>query len=59
MAEQEVIPFWGPEQLELFELMTQAVDPEECVAAAMQEAAQGKQQWRDQDQQHQAYREVR
>ena len=39
MAEQEVIPFWGPEQLELFELMTQAVDPQECVAAAMQAAA--------------------
>ncbi len=39
MDEQEVIPFWGPEQLELFELMTQAIDPEERVPAAMQAAA--------------------
>ena len=39
MDEQEVIPFWGPEQLELLERMTQAVDPEERVPAAIQAAA--------------------
>jgi SAM-dependent methyltransferase len=39
MAEREVIPFWGPEQLALFELMAQAIDPEERIPAAMQAAA--------------------
>ena len=28
MSESETIPFWGPEQLELFHLMAQAIDPE-------------------------------
>lgn len=39
MKESEVIPFWGPEQLELFALMTQAIDPEERISATMQAAA--------------------
>lgn len=39
MKEGNVIPFWGPEQLELFALMTQAIDPEERISAAMQAAA--------------------
>lgn len=38
MDEQEVIPFWGPEQLALFELMAQAIDPEQRIPAAMQAA---------------------
>jgi ubiquinone/menaquinone biosynthesis C-methylase UbiE len=39
MKNGQVIPFWGPEQLELWHLMTQAVDPEEQIPAAMQAAA--------------------
>ena len=39
MDEREVIPFWGPDQLALFELMAQAIDPEERIPAAMQVAA--------------------
>jgi ubiquinone/menaquinone biosynthesis C-methylase UbiE len=39
MNEGKVIPFWGPEQMELFALMTQAIDPEERVPAAIQAIA--------------------
>jgi SAM-dependent methyltransferase len=39
MSNGQVIPFWGPEQLELLHLMTQAVDPEGQIPAAMQAAA--------------------
>ena len=39
MDKQQVIPFWGPEQLALFELMAQAIDPEERIPAAMLAAA--------------------
>jgi SAM-dependent methyltransferase len=39
MSESETIPFWGPEQLELFHLMAQAIDPEGRIPAAMQAAA--------------------
>jgi SAM-dependent methyltransferase len=39
MSESEAIPFWGPEQLELFGLMTQAIDPEGRIPAAMQATA--------------------
>jgi ubiquinone/menaquinone biosynthesis C-methylase UbiE len=39
MDKQEVIPFWGPDQLTLFELMTQAIDPEQRIPAAMQATA--------------------
>jgi SAM-dependent methyltransferase len=35
MSEKPVIPFWGPEQLELFNLMAQAIDPEQHIPAAM------------------------
>jgi ubiquinone/menaquinone biosynthesis C-methylase UbiE len=36
MSESQVIPFWGPEQLELLDLMAQAIDPEQRISAAMQ-----------------------
>jgi ubiquinone/menaquinone biosynthesis C-methylase UbiE len=39
MHEREVIPFWGPEKLDLFDLMARAIDPEERIPAAMQAAA--------------------
>jgi SAM-dependent methyltransferase len=39
MSESQAIPFWGPEQLDLFHLMTQAIDPEGRIPAAMQAAA--------------------
>ena len=39
MSESQAIPFWGPEQLELFLLMTQAVDPEGRIPASMQAVA--------------------
>jgi len=39
MSENPTIPFWGPQQLELFELMAQAIDPEERIPAAMQTLA--------------------
>ena len=39
MSDGEAIPFWGPEQLELLHLMTQAVDPEGQIPTAMQAAA--------------------
>lgn len=39
MSESEVIPFWGPEQLGLFDLMAQAIDPDGLIAAAMQAVA--------------------
>ncbi|MEJ2732840.1 MAG: class I SAM-dependent methyltransferase [Anaerolineae bacterium] len=39
MSEEQVIPFWGPEQLELFNLMAQAIDPEERLQEAMQAVA--------------------
>jgi SAM-dependent methyltransferase len=39
MDEDQVIPFWGPEQLQLFDLMAQAIDPEERIPAAMRAAA--------------------
>jgi SAM-dependent methyltransferase len=39
MSDNQVIPFWGPEQLELFDLMAQALDPEGRIPAAMQARA--------------------
>ena len=39
MSKEQVIPFWGPEQLELFELMAQAIDPEGQLQEAMQAVA--------------------
>lgn len=39
MEDSQVIPFWGPQQLELLYLMTQAVDPEGLIPAAMQATA--------------------
>jgi ubiquinone/menaquinone biosynthesis C-methylase UbiE len=39
MSESQTIPFWGPEQLELFQLMAQAIDPEQRVPTAMQALA--------------------
>ena len=36
MDEEKIIPFWGPEQLDLFALMTQAIDPDEHIPAALQ-----------------------
>ncbi len=39
MSEEQVIPFWGPEQLELFDLMAQAIDPEQRLQEAMQAVA--------------------
>lgn len=39
MNESEVIPFWGPGQLELFDLMAQAIDPDQRIPAAMQAVA--------------------
>ncbi len=37
--ESDVIPFWGPDQAELFALMARAIDPEERVLQAMQACA--------------------
>lgn len=39
MSERQAIPFWGPQQIELFTLMAQAIDPEERIPAAMQALA--------------------
>ena len=39
MSENPTIPFWGPQQLELFELMARAIDPEERIPAALQALA--------------------
>jgi len=39
VSENPTIPFWGPQQLELFELMSQAIDPEERIPAAMEALA--------------------
>lgn len=39
MSERQVIPFWGPQEIELFTLMAQAIDPEEQIPAAMQALA--------------------
>jgi ubiquinone/menaquinone biosynthesis C-methylase UbiE len=39
MSERQVLPFWGPEQLELFNLMAQAIDPEQRISSAMQAIA--------------------
>ena len=39
MSERQVIPFWGPEQVELLGLMTHAIDPEQRISSAMQDAA--------------------
>jgi ubiquinone/menaquinone biosynthesis C-methylase UbiE len=39
MDEDKTIPFWGPEQLDLFELMTQAIDPDERITTAMEATA--------------------
>jgi ubiquinone/menaquinone biosynthesis C-methylase UbiE len=39
MDEEKIIPFWGPEQLHLFDLMTEAVDPDERITAAMEAVA--------------------
>ena len=35
MSEDQVIPFWGPDQEQLFDLMAQALDPEQAITAAM------------------------
>jgi SAM-dependent methyltransferase len=35
MSEHHVIPFWGPDEKELFNLMNQALDPEHAITAAM------------------------
>ena len=35
MSENQVIPFWGPDQEELFDLMAQALDPGQAITAAM------------------------
>lgn len=39
MNKDQALPFWGPEHLDLMNLMTRAIDPEERVPAAMQAAA--------------------
>ena len=39
MSEDQVIPFWGPDQLELFALMSQAIDPEGRIPSAMRTLA--------------------
>jgi ubiquinone/menaquinone biosynthesis C-methylase UbiE len=39
MSESQVIPFWGPEQVDLLGLMTQAIDPEQRISSAMQAVA--------------------
>jgi ubiquinone/menaquinone biosynthesis C-methylase UbiE len=39
MSETQVIPFWGPEQVDLFGLMAQAIDPEQRISTAMQTIA--------------------
>jgi ubiquinone/menaquinone biosynthesis C-methylase UbiE len=39
MSESQVIPFWGPEQVDLLGLMTQAIDPEQRISSAMQAIA--------------------
>ncbi|MFC2030693.1 class I SAM-dependent methyltransferase [Chloroflexota bacterium] len=39
MSESQVIPFWGPEQLELFALMAKAIDPDGRIPSAMEELA--------------------
>jgi SAM-dependent methyltransferase len=39
MSESQVIPFWGPQQLNLFALMAQAIDPEGRIPSAMQSLA--------------------
>lgn len=39
MSKNPTIPFWGPQQLGLFELMAQAIDPEKRIPAAMQALA--------------------
>ncbi len=39
MREEQVIPFWGPEQLQLFDLMARAIDPGELLQEAMQAVA--------------------
>lgn len=39
MSTDQVIPFWGPDQLELFNLMAQAIDPGGHIPAAMQALA--------------------
>ncbi len=39
MSTDSIIPFWGPEQKDLFGLMAQAIDPEERIPKAMQTAA--------------------
>lgn len=39
MAEEGVIPYWGPEQKRLFGLMAAAIDPEERIPKAMQATA--------------------
>jgi ubiquinone/menaquinone biosynthesis C-methylase UbiE len=39
VSEGEVIPFWGPEELDLFTLMTRAIDPSGKITAMMQRVA--------------------
>ena len=39
MSASPTIPFWGPQQLELFEIMAQAIDPDQRLPAAMQALA--------------------
>jgi ubiquinone/menaquinone biosynthesis C-methylase UbiE len=39
MSDSQVIPFWGPEQVDLFGLMAQAIDPEQRISSVMQTIA--------------------
>ena len=39
MSDTQVIPFWGPEQVDLFGLMAQAIDREQRISTAMQSIA--------------------
>ncbi|MGD8465250.1 MAG: methyltransferase domain-containing protein [Anaerolineae bacterium] len=39
MSETQAIPFWGPDQMEMYRLMIQAIDPEGRIPKALQELA--------------------
>ena len=39
MSDDSLIPFWGPEEMELFSLMTQAIDPDGLIASGMEAVA--------------------
>jgi SAM-dependent methyltransferase len=39
MSDDSVIPFWGPQETELFSLMTQAIDPDGLIASGMEALA--------------------